>query len=206
MRGGEFTQPPEGYVKAQAAANTYHRDGRIEHENEQSLEYVDRFSSYLTARGYPPPTNILDAGCRSGYCMRALTGNYPQARITGLDIVEKTLDLAPQPHILGDICNMSFFPNEKFDWVFCCATLEHCWNVEIAVLELLRVAKIGVYIVTNLEDKLGTASHMVAISDPLEWLDVLDTPGWQPQRMEVREEGYVIEIITERRGTCEESS
>ena len=92
------------------------------------------------------PATILDAGCGTGYCTRALKGRFPKAKLFGVDLAEGMIEQAKKTQKLfkhndyqvGDIEELPFKSN-TFDLVF--SNLAILWmdNPEIALQELNRV-------------------------------------------------------------------
>lgn len=108
-----------------------------------------------------PPATVLDAGTGSGKGALALQqagftvalcdltgeGLVPEARAIK-PFFETCLwhDLTPLPY-LAHVANGTF-PEERFDWVYCCDVLEHLPTqfVGLAVSRMLEVAKDGLFL------------------------------------------------------------
>jgi malonyl-CoA O-methyltransferase len=87
---------------------------------------------------------VLDAGCGKGRFARALLERNPSARITGLDLSEEMVRMAP--HRINRVAgSMNELPlaNSAFDAVYATESLEHAVDIERAVAELCRVLKPG---------------------------------------------------------------
>lgn len=93
---------------------------------------------------------ILDLGTGSGYLAFAIARNHPQANITGLDIIEKTLikntELAQDEHLVNllfrNYDGMIFpFDNEEFDLVISRYALHHFPVITDTFKEISRVLK-----------------------------------------------------------------
>lgn len=176
----------EEYVEAQRKVNFYHNNGQIEHLDEGTIEDVYKLWVWLQGKAYTC-SSILDAGCRTGYAMEAMTSLFPQADIEGVDIVPEFVEIANEraDTIVGDIQDLPFEDN-SFDWVFCVASIEHCQDVKKAAQELKRVAKVGIYVVTDLEGEESFAnnpSHFYHNEDPCEWVDIFREDGWRLQQL-----------------------
>ena len=117
-------------------------------ENLHRLAYN---KAYLTSmfEVVPPPRDrtVLEAGCSDGLVcdVFALTG---AARVVGIDIM-KTVGCGFRydgiDYRVMDIDSMNF-PEQSFDIVYSIATFEHLAKPYNALLELLRVTKIGGYV------------------------------------------------------------
>lgn len=77
---------------------------------------------------------LLDIGAASGDIARALSGAFPQARITCLDLLPRNLTLAPAPRLAADAFALPFRPG-SFDFVHCSLFLHHFSDTQ--VIELL---------------------------------------------------------------------
>lgn len=96
--------------------------------------------------------NVLDCGCGDGVDLEMLY--HPKAQFWGIDISNTAINLAKNRFksndnthfIVGDIGQLDF-PNEKFDLVYTAYTLEHLFNPEKVIREMIRVAKKNGYFV-----------------------------------------------------------
>ncbi|MCF6192929.1 MAG: methyltransferase domain-containing protein, partial [Kangiellaceae bacterium] len=121
----------------------------VNYENNAFLqqEVADRLLERLELMNSNPAA-ILDAGCGTGYCTRALKGRFPKAKLFGVDLAEGMIEQAKKTQKLfkhndyqvGDIENLPFESN-AFDLVF--SNLAILWmdNPEIVLQELNRVLK-----------------------------------------------------------------
>jgi len=125
---------------SKAAAN-YENNAFLQHEvADRLLERLELMNSN--------PAAILDAGCGTGYCTRALKGRFPKAKLFGVDLAEGMVDQAKKNQKLfrhndyqvGDIEKLPFKPN-TFDLVFSNLAILWMANPEIALQELNRVLK-----------------------------------------------------------------
>ncbi len=106
------------------------------------------------------PKHVLDAGCGTGYCSRALKKKYKKAKITGVDIAQGMIDYAKQHNGLFSKIQLSQigfskidyqcadinklpFANNYFDLVFSNLTVQWIMEPKVAFLELNRVLKPG---------------------------------------------------------------
>ncbi len=106
------------------------------------------------------PERVLDAGCGTGFCTRALKKKYKKAKIIGVDIAPGMIDLANKENGLfsklgfskvesnkieyhcADI-NKLPFDNNHFDLVFSNLAVQWIMEPKLAFLELNRVLKPG---------------------------------------------------------------
>jgi malonyl-CoA O-methyltransferase len=95
------------------------------------------------------PQAILDAGCGTGYAVRALARRYRHARVVGIDIAQPMLVEArrrtgwfgAKPYVCGDIEALPF-PDGQFDLLFSNLALQWC-DPERALREFRRVLRPG---------------------------------------------------------------
>lgn len=87
---------------------------------------------------------VLDAGCGKGRFGRALLGEFPDARIHGMDIALAMLRfvLAPLMPCAGSLTALPY-EDGSFDCLYATESLEHAVDIEGAVAELCRVVKPG---------------------------------------------------------------
>ena len=102
--------------------------------------------------GLQPGNAVLDAGCGTGRHLRGLAG-IPGVRYFGIDMKKEDLDkayasLAEIPGSSADNCHIARadirnlpFSDGFFDCVICSEVLEHIWEHEQALEELIRVLK-----------------------------------------------------------------
>lgn len=107
-------------------------------------EVADRALARLDAIRHRP-RSVLDAGCGTGYALRALARRFKGARVTGVDVAQAMLVEArrqagwfkARPYVCGDIEALPF-PDAGFDMVFSNLALQWC-EPERAMGEFLRV-------------------------------------------------------------------
>jgi SAM-dependent methyltransferase len=110
----------------------------------------------------PDAAQVLDAGCGTGEISLRLAETFPRARLLGVDIIDAHLDLArTRSSALGERVRFehrSIFelglPAATFDLVVCRHVLQAIPHAELAVAELLRVARPGGWIHLIAEDYL----------------------------------------------------
>ncbi|MGB0495740.1 MAG: malonyl-ACP O-methyltransferase BioC [Kangiellaceae bacterium] len=96
------------------------------------------------------PKRVLDAGCGTGYCSRALNKKYKKADVFGIDIANGMIEEAKNKNSLfnkvdyqcADI-NKLPFDNDYFDLVFSNLAVQWIMDPKLAFLELNRVLKPG---------------------------------------------------------------
>jgi SAM-dependent methyltransferase len=91
----------------------------------------------------PSATSLLDVGCGNGYLLRQLSGSGMS--LFGCDIVDKAKS-KPFRYVRAKIEQLPF-PDQSFDIVTCCHTLEHVVDLGTAVSELKRVARKQIIVV-----------------------------------------------------------
>jgi len=172
---------PVNYTDLQYKINNKHSDGSIESPYEEAIEHSIRLAKWIKEANLPCDS-ILDAGCRTGYAMEALSCNFPAAEVHGIDIIPefiKTASLRGEA-VVGDLHELPY-SDRQFSWVFSCTAIEHCYDVPKAAKEMRRVANIGFYVLTDLEDKsrcLQNPSHFTYHNDPAEWIDEFRHNEW----------------------------
>jgi ubiquinone/menaquinone biosynthesis C-methylase UbiE len=108
------------------------------------------------------PQSILDVGAGTGRGMKKLKARWPTAFIIGVEPVEALRDighkngLRSDELIDGDALQLKF-PDDSFDFVIETGILHHIREPELAVREMVRVAKRGVMISDN--NNIGAGSR-----------------------------------------------
>ena len=114
---------------------------------------------------YPAGCTVLEAGCGVGAQTVTLARNSPGARITAIDIAERSLDEARARLQAAGLTNVRFrqadifdlpFEAESFDHVFVCFVLEHLPRPVDALAALKALLKPGGTI-TVIEGDHGSA-------------------------------------------------
>jgi ubiquinone/menaquinone biosynthesis C-methylase UbiE len=125
--------------------------------------------------GLSGPLRILDLGCGTGEITRRLAGLYPQARVTGVDILEGNLALARRDHTdrddrvdyeAGDAFALRF-PDASFDLVVCRHMSQAVPHFERVLDEIGRVLRSGGWLHLLSEDyaMLRFPRHLPASPD-----------------------------------------
>lgn len=140
------------------------------------LDYLKTLTLFIRNKNLPH-TSFLDIGCRNGSSMEYLSNEFPDSSIYGVDIVQDFVDKAND---VGDAeimdMHMLKYDDRQFDWVTNIQTLEHAYDIEKALSETLRVAKIGVFLSINVEDQTSfdkNPSHYCWSNNLLDWFELL---------------------------------
>lgn len=151
-----------------------------------SVQRAKMLAHFLIQFSKSSVPRILDAGCRTAKSMQAFKQIFPSAICEGVELVPEAAqecNLDGLPTQCSDIHDLSkFYDDKEFDWVFASHVLEHCHDIKLALSELQRVSKSGLFIVLPLENEESfkkNTSHYFYSSDALQWIDRLRTPGWQ---------------------------
>lgn len=113
---------------------------------------------------------ILDVGCGKGRYLKNLIEDVPQNNYYAADISEKVMSqITGIPKAFGTLTCIPY-PNDYFDIVYSCETLEHAVDINSAVRELARVTKPDgkIIIIDKNEEKLG----VLEIGDWEQWFDI----------------------------------
>lgn len=114
-------------------------------EHGLALAWLAGLSEHFGAR------SVLDVGCGTGRALRYLKARQPQLQITG---IEPSAELRAVGHaagigvdelVAGDATHLAFADN-SFDIVCEFGVLHHLERPRLAVAEMLRVARIGIFI------------------------------------------------------------
>ena len=108
--------------------------------NQQSIDLM--ISKLPTENGL----SLLDVGCGRGHWLAEVKKHRPNLSLRGCD-VHDGINVANVDYTRGNIEKLPF-ADKSFDYVTCHHTIEHLKNVPLAVSELKRVAKKGLFIVT----------------------------------------------------------
>jgi ubiquinone/menaquinone biosynthesis C-methylase UbiE len=92
--------------------------------------------------------SVLEIGAGTGKVTEHLMQRHPRAKITGIEPVGALREIALKRGVNlvdGDATHMEF-ADGSFDLVCCNSVLHHIRHPQVAVAEMLRVAKVGVFI------------------------------------------------------------
>lgn len=112
--------------------------------NYKIINYIERLCTEVDKE----KVKILDAGCGEGFISDLVYKNVENVQIIGLEYMEEALKIAREMnkninYVQGDIYDIPFEEN-AFDIVLCTEVLEHLQNPNLALQELMRVAKYAV--------------------------------------------------------------
>ncbi len=125
------------------------------HYDEQHLQEKDEhyFAISLLAGVIPffDIQSVLDVGAGTGRALLYLNERCPQVRVTGIEPVEALREQGyakglTREQLIDGNANALNFPNGSFDLVTEFAVLHHVPEPSRVVAEMLRVAKIGIFI------------------------------------------------------------
>jgi SAM-dependent methyltransferase len=108
------------------------------------------FQWYRTTLRLLPDLNgldVLEIGCGRGAFSRLLIEKYPSIRLTAIDISEVAISEAKSPastiqFAVGNAESLEF-PDQSFDFIFSCETLEHLPHPVRMTKEIFRLLKPG---------------------------------------------------------------
>lgn len=95
-----------------------------------------------------PNDRVLEVGCGKGRFLKAITEVYPDAQCTGVDISSALLACLPSNirAVKGSLESIPY-PDNHFDVVLSVEAIEHSPNPEVAVKEMVRVTRVGGWVV-----------------------------------------------------------
>lgn len=200
------SNPPERYVELQKAYNSCHSNGRAENEEDLQAMCAVRLAAQRKIFGLE---SFLDVGCRMGYATHRLMLEAPGGkRFVGVDVVPEFVEYANANHpgdfMVADAHELPFGDGE-FDALLCTQVLEHCYDFDRAVKEVLRVTKKVAYLGVPLEpdteeSRRANPSHHVFEPDTLRWLNRLVLPGWELVWCQIIGEQRYFDMMLVRKG------
>ena len=179
---------PINYVEVQHAHNV-RSDGCVYNQFVQH-----RVRECLAFLRKDKVTSVLDVGCRCGYALDTFQQHLPNARVVGLDLVpefvEEAREVCDEVYV-GDVHALPF-KDQEFDLVFSSHTMEHCYDPQLALSEIRRVAKVAVFLVLPLEQPdPNNPSHYFETTNPLDWANMAQGDGWSTLSLHVNDRGDV---------------
>ncbi len=117
--------------------------------------YQSEIREMMLIEKYPPPINgkVLDLCCGSGQ-YRAYFKNQEYIGVDKFDNNFSQKESENVKFVVEDAENLSF-DNEYFDYVFCCAGLEHVRDNKKVTEEMVRVMKNGSYAYVSVPSKVS---------------------------------------------------
>ncbi len=118
-----------------------------------SAEYIDNsidsFTSSLPIDAY----TILEIGPGHGHFTRRIP---PDREVICMDLDIRLMESISKKRIVGDICNIPFRDEQKFDLIMACDVIEHLSDTQLSksVTELKRLSSKYVYLQAPFEEKL----------------------------------------------------
>jgi ubiquinone/menaquinone biosynthesis C-methylase UbiE len=115
------------------------------HANPIQRKLIDRFHEVIAGKiSEHAPSTFLDAGCGEGFVSHYLLERFPGLEITGFDFNPASVEVASETnptctYSVADITNLPY-EDSSFDVVGCFEVLEHLYEPEKALSELLRVS------------------------------------------------------------------
>lgn len=102
---------------------------------------------------------IADVGCGKGGYLKNLITDVPDAEYYGIDISEAVMKYVDDSRIKlksGSLTSIPY-PNDYFDMIYACESLEHAIDINSAIREMARVTKPGgtLLIIDKNKDHLG---------------------------------------------------
>ena len=132
----------------------YYADTAVKYEemhvNAKDEHYL-ALNFLVASLDYYEIKSILDIGCGTGRAIRHIKAIRPDIKVVGVEPVKElrevghTLGLSAQELVEGDATHLQFSDSE-FDLVSEFGVLHHIPRPERAVVEMLRVAKKGIFI------------------------------------------------------------
>jgi len=113
---------------------------RLKRRTREVLQVIDRYK--------PSPQNIVDLGTAEGRMLREIKRRYPSSWCLGVDYSlplllygrERNPDLSL---VCGDIKNLGFLKNERFDLIIASAVIEHLISPQDMLRESVRLLRDG---------------------------------------------------------------
>lgn len=146
--------------------------------------------SFFKGINIPTNASVLDVGCQSAAALRWIKGNYNiTGTLIGIDKQDKKFeDIETQKSLGVSLLQMNAsepldFPDETFDLIFHCNTLECITDIAAHVLELHRVLKRGGTIVCvhrDWESIVFNGSNKVLINKAIFGYANFLQSGWMP--------------------------
>ncbi|WP_460307194.1 class I SAM-dependent methyltransferase [Actinocorallia aurea] len=113
------------------------------------------------------PSRILDAGCGTGNRLLGLAGEFPRARVTGIDLAPGPLDLARRYIAETGVTNAAVRQGDlgtvpldgPYDLIWCCGVLHHIPDPLPALANLRSALADSGLLILWLYDSIGTINE-----------------------------------------------
>jgi SAM-dependent methyltransferase len=141
---------------ARTAEHYEHLHVRANDEHGIALAWLAGLTDHFGAR------SVLDVGCGTGRALRYLKQRQPQLRVTGIEpsaelrAVGHAAGISKNELVEGDATRLAFADN-SFDFVCEFGVLHHIENPRRAISEMLRVARLGIFISDDNHFAAGSA-------------------------------------------------
>lgn len=155
-------------------------EGAFYNKQTQDAGHLQQILDFLPLRS---GMRILDLGTGSGYLAFAIAERCPEAELTGLDIVEQTLEANRQKAAQSGLKNLRFvsyngmdfpFADAEFDLVVSRYALHHFPDIRHSIREVSRILKAG---------------GSFFLSDPAP--NPCDTEGFADAYMQMKPDGHI---------------
>ena len=164
----------EEYKQIQISGSDWSYNSKWGNQMEEAIIW---FSSQIQDK----TAKILDIGCGEGRGLDALK-RHGFENVCGIDISDEKLNRARKNghnvynsdfHILKEV------KNKEYDYIFCSHTLEHAYDLRLAVKTFLRVCKNQLLIIVPIKESKDIVekinpSHTSPINDGTEITDILN--------------------------------
>ncbi len=158
QRGSSFRDPPNHLRCRMAPSDPTFQEGDavLREYADLAARYERRWSFYVRATSretmarfeMEPTGSLLDVGCGTGALLQALSENYPQTRLAGMDPCPEMLDVAR--HRLHDSVELKEgwaeripYSDRTFDCVVSCNAFHYIRRPLAALAEMQRVLRPG---------------------------------------------------------------
>lgn len=169
--------------------------GDFYNKQTQDIQHLNAILNFLPIKSN---MKILDLGTGSGYLSFTIATRYPDVKVVGLDIVEKTLENNRTKAKEENLNNLSFvtyggidfpFADEEFDMVISRYALHHFPKIQFSISEVSRVLK---------------KDGLFFISDPTP--NANDTQRFVDAYMQLKQDGHIKFYTTEEwKNMCRKS-
>lgn len=169
--------------------------GDFYNKQTQDIQHLNAILNFLPIKSN---MKILDLGTGSGYLSFTIATQYPDVKVVGLDIVEKTLENNRTKAKEENLNNLSFvtyggidfpFADEEFDMVISRYALHHFPKIQFSISEVSRVLK---------------KDGIFFISDPTP--NANDTQRFVDAYMQLKKDGHIKFYTTEEwKNMCRKS-